>query len=246
MRRPFVRGCGLSLLGCALVSLSGLGLVTGLGWFFLDAIGHMGVPLFPFGDRWTVTRALTAANENRFAAPPDRALREDRLRKFLKTRQAMFAVYERYRPAILTSARKVWPEPQTSAENAAALWIWHVTKAYARQLAAEGMSEAEYYFIRVTLLDLCGADDPETSRRRRAMLERQFSYSGLPTRGPLPVLPKLFSWQPAVHQANLALALRHRDEIAAYDEIEEAWGLGMNGKTSLRAPCWSQVAPPNK
>jgi hypothetical protein len=232
----------LFLGGCALASLLGVALLVVTGWWFMDAIGFMGLPLFPFGDRWTITRALTAANANRFAVPADHALGEDRLRKFLKTRQAMFAVYERYRPAILTSARKTWPEPRTPAENAAGVWIWQVTKAYARQLAEERMSEAEYYFIRVTLLDLCGADDSETSRRARVLLRGQFSYSGLPTRNPLPELPVAFLWPPAVREANLALALRHRDEIAAYDEIEEAWGLGMNGKASLRAPCWSQVA----
>lgn len=230
--------------GCALASLLGLALLAGSCWWFLDAIGFMSVPLFPFGDRWRVTHALAAANGNPFTVPLDRALREDRMQKFMRVRRAMFVVYQRYRPAILSSAPKIWPEPRTREEDAARLWIWEVTMAYARQLAEERMSEAEYYFIRVTLLDLCGADEPETRHLARARLHGQFSFAGLPIRSPLPELPLPFSWEPAVREASLALALRHREEIAEYDQIEEAWALGMNGNSSPRPTCWSQVAPP--
>lgn len=231
------------LFGCALAALMGLSLAVA-GWWFIDSIGVVELPLFPFGERWTVAHALETANENRFAVPPDRALREDRLLRFLRVRQAMFAVYERHRPAILSSANKIWPEKRTPEEDAADFWRWQVTKAAARQLAEERMSVAEYYFIGVTLLDLCSADDPETSRRARARLRGQFKVAGLPSPSPLPELPVPASWQPAVREANLALALRHRNEIAEYDQIEEAWTLGLSSQhESPRAPCWSRVAP---
>lgn len=48
----------LFLRGCALASLLGVALLAVTGWWFMDAIGFMGLPLFPFGDRWTITRAL--------------------------------------------------------------------------------------------------------------------------------------------------------------------------------------------
>jgi len=50
-----------------------------------------------------------------------------------------------------------------------------------------------------------------------------------------------------VRKANFALALRHREEIAAYDEIEEAWDFWDGGNaSSLRATRWSRMAPPAK
>jgi hypothetical protein len=159
-------GCGCLVLlgGAAVVGLVGWG-----AWWAKDKLNEAAGGLETFTAKAEeIERWERQANANAYAASPDGLIPEDRLLKFLETRKAVYAVYERYE-ADLEQLRKqsgqagdtlspteLWSAGGKVAEVFAALRL-----AQMKTLAAVGMSEEEYRAIQVAVYKWAWASDVE-------------------------------------------------------------------------------------
>jgi hypothetical protein len=164
-------GCGCLVLlgGAAAVGLVGWG-----AWWAKDKLTEAAGGLETITAKAEeIERWERQANANAYAASPDGVIPEDRLLKFLQTRKAVHAVYERYQADLerlqkrsgqegdTLSPTDLWSTGGQLAEAFAALRL-----AQMKTLAAVGMSEEEYRAIQVAVYKSAWASDVEKDTGR--------------------------------------------------------------------------------
>lgn len=159
-------GCGCLVLlgGAAVVGLVGWG-----AWWAKDKLTEAAGGLETITAKAEeIERWERQANANAYAPSPDGVIAEDRLLKFLETRRAIYAVYERYEADLEQLQKRsgqagdtLSPTDLWSAGGKVAEVFAAVRLAQMKTLAAVGMSEEEYRAIQIAVYKSAWASDVE-------------------------------------------------------------------------------------
>jgi len=129
-------GCGIAVLIAGIVGVAALG---GLAWWAKGKAQEF------TSEQTRIEELHRKANANRFTAPADGVVREDRLQKFLDVRRRVYAVYEKHKDELDAMSKKKQGDFGDVRKGFAL--INELRLAQAQALADLGMSEDEYRFL---------------------------------------------------------------------------------------------------
>ena len=129
-------GCGIAVLIAGIVGIMAVG---GLAWWAKGKAEEF------TSEQSRIEELHRKANANRFTAPADRVVSEDRLQKFLDVRRRIYAVYERHKDELDAMSKKKQGDFGDVRKGFAL--VNELRLAQAQALADLGMSEDEYRFL---------------------------------------------------------------------------------------------------
>jgi hypothetical protein len=133
-------GCALAFV---LAGIAAMVAVGGAAWWLKGKVENVAKDVA--GDQEQIDALHARANVNTFVAPPDGALKEDRLLKFIGVRRRVYGVYEKHKADIDARTRK---ESADLGDLTKGLSVLNELRlAQAQALADAGMSEDEYRFM---------------------------------------------------------------------------------------------------
>ena len=133
-------GCALALALAGIVVMVAVG---GAAWWLKGKVETVAKDVA--GDQERIDGLHARANVNTFVPPPDGALQEDRLLKFIGIRRRVYAVYEKHKADIEARTRKETADLSDLTKGLSVLNELRLAQAQA--LADAGMSEDEYRFM---------------------------------------------------------------------------------------------------
>jgi hypothetical protein len=151
-----VIGCTVAAMGAGIVGIVVLG---GAAWWIKGKAQDV------VGKAQEIEKYEKQANANPFTEPADGLIQEPRLVKFLNTRKAIYAVYERHRTDFEGMENK--KQADFSDITKFAGLIGEIRLAQAQALAAEHMSESEYRYLQLAVYKSAwaGATQKETGKQ---------------------------------------------------------------------------------
>ena len=129
-------GCGIAVL---IAGIAGIVAVGGLAWWAKGKAEEF------TSEQKRIDDLHRKANANRFTAPADGVVSEDRLQKFLEVRRRVYAVYETHKDELDAISKKKQGDFGDVRKGFAL--INELRLAQAQALADLGMSEDEYRFL---------------------------------------------------------------------------------------------------
>jgi len=178
-------GCGIAVL---IAGIAGIVAVGGLAWWAKGKAEEF------TSEQSRIEELHRKANANRFTAPADGVVSEDRLQKFLDVRRRVYAVYERHKDELDAMSKKKQGDFGDVRKGFAL--INELRLAQAQALADVGMSEDEYRFL--------------VEQIYKSMWASAAAKSANPTASPAP------AGDVSVPPANLALFRKYEADITKY------------------------------
>lgn len=129
-------GCGIAVL---VTGIAGVMAVGGLAWWVKGKAQEI------TGEQSRIEELHRKADANRFTAPADGVVAEDRLQKFLDVRRRVYVVYERHKDELDAMSKKKQADFGDVRKGFAL--VNEVRLAHAQALVEVGMSEDEYRFL---------------------------------------------------------------------------------------------------
>ena len=178
-------GCGIAVL---IAGIAGIVAVGGLAWWAKGKAEEF------TSEQSRIEELHRKANANRFTAPADGVVSEDRLQKFLDVRRRVYAVYERHKDELDAMSKKKQGDFGDVRKGFAL--INELRLAQAQALADVGMSEDEYRFL--------------VEQIYKSMWASAAAKSASPTASPAP------AGDVSVPPANVALFRKYEADITKY------------------------------
>ncbi len=178
-------GCGIAVL---IAGIAGIVAVGGLAWWAKGKAEEF------TSEQSRIEELHRKANANRFTAPADGVVSEDRLQKFLDVRRRVYAVYERHKDELDAMSKKKQGDFGDVRKGFAL--INELRLAQAQALADVGMSEDENRFL--------------VEQIYKSMWASAAAKSASPTASPAP------AGDVSVPPANVALFRKYEADITKY------------------------------